>query len=143
MSNFLIVDPVKAEDGLDYVFAYMSAAYGNQFVRSFDGVSTDMVRMVWQKELGTYLQSKAVLDYALSNLPTDWPPSVFKFRDICKKSPDVFDLDTRGGVEKLAHQVGIQYWDQLEQFHIYRDRVVSKAKDMEAQNLLPGQLRIK
>ena len=143
MSNFLIVDPVKAEDGLDYIFAYMSAAYGNQFVRSFEGVNIDMVRMVWQKELGNYLQSKVVLDYALSNLPHDWPPSVFKFREICKRSPDVYDLDTRGGVEKLAHQVGITHWNQTEQFQVYRERVLSKAREMESQNLLHGQLRIK
>lgn len=129
MSNFLVTDPVEPTDGLNYIFAYMSAAYGNQFIRSFEGVKLEMVRMVWQKELGQYLQSKAVLDYALSKLPQDFPPSVFKFRELCKKSPDVCDLDTKSGIEMLANRLGMNEWDQLEQFHVYKEKVLTKAKE--------------
>ena len=129
MSNFLVTDPVEPSDGLNYIFAYMSAAYGNQFVRSFDGVTLEKGRMVGQKELGQYLQSTAVLDFALSNLPHDYPPSVFKFRELCKKSPDVCDLDTKTGVEMLAFRLGMGEWDQLEQFHVYREKVMAKAKE--------------
>lgn len=128
MSNFLVTDPVEPSDGLNYIFAYMSAAYGNQFIRAFEGVKLEMVRTVWQKELGQYLQSKAVLDHALSNLPKDFPPSVFRFRELCKQSPDVCDLDTRTGVEMLAQKLGMTTWNQIEQFPAYRERVLTKAK---------------
>ena len=129
MSNYLILNPVDQEDGLDYIFAYMGAVYGTRFLKNWEGANLDLVRQVWKKEIGQYLKSKDILDYALSNLPPDFPPSAIAFRDICKKSPSVINLETRTGVEKLAEMIQMGGWNQLESFFTYKEKVIKMAKE--------------
>ena len=77
------------EEGLDYIFAYMGAIYGASFSRHWDGSDPTTVRAVWQEVIGPYLTSKASMDYALKNLPPDFPPSAIAFRNLCIKGPDL------------------------------------------------------
>lgn len=129
MSNFLVLNPVEPDDGLDYLFAYMGAVYGSRFLKNWEGTNLDLVRQVWKKELGPYLKSKEILDFALSHLPADFPPSAIGFKELCKKSPDVIDLDTRTGIERLAYKMNYGEWNQMEIFTDYRSKVIKKAKE--------------
>ena len=79
MSNYSETDFCTPEQGLDYIFGYMSAVYGASFTRHWEQVEPELVRSVWQKELGRFLTYKPTLDYALSHLPA-MPPSAIAFR---------------------------------------------------------------
>jgi len=128
MSNLLIINPVSLEDGLDYVFAKMGAIYGASFNRAFEGLEPVFVRQVWSEEIGQYLKSKEILDHALRNMHPDYPPSALKFRDLCKGSKDIFDLETRSGIEKLAEKMGSQKWDEMVQWSRYKGLILEEAE---------------
>lgn len=87
MSNYLETDFCDAEEGLDYVFGYMSAVYGASFTRHWERVDPSLVRSVWKKELGKFLTYKPSLDYAMSHLPPNMPPSAIAFRNTCNGGP--------------------------------------------------------
>lgn len=70
-------------EGLDYIFAYMGAVYGAAFSRHWDGSDPTTVRAVWEEIVGVHLTNKPIMDYALSNLPSDFPPSAIAFRNLC------------------------------------------------------------
>lgn len=70
-------------EGLDYIFAYMGAVYGAAFSRHWDGSDPTTVRAVWEEIVGVYLTNKPIMDYALANLPADFPPSAIAFRNLC------------------------------------------------------------
>lgn len=128
MSSLLVLDPVKPEDGLDYIFAYMTGAYGNIFLRNWEGVDIKIIRQVWAKELGDYLKSKEILDYGLRRLPMDRPPSAMAFRELCRESPDIIDIQTAPGINRLASKVGEPPCRATESFPVYRTRVIEAAK---------------
>lgn len=75
-------DCTEAE-GLDYIFAYMGAVYGAAFSRHWDGSDPTTVRAVWSDIVGYFLTKKSIMDYALANLPADFPPSAIAFRNLC------------------------------------------------------------
>jgi hypothetical protein len=128
MSNYLVIDPVKPEDGLDYIFVYMSAAYGNSFIRQWEGVDSNMVRQVWTKTVGEFLKSKPILDHALNNLPPDFPPSAMAFAELCRKSPDTMDISTLAGINKLADKLQLPRWNDRGRWHEYRQQIIETAK---------------
>lgn len=128
MSNLLIFKPNESNDGLDYVFAYMTGIYGSAFARQWEDVDSDMVRKVWSKVLGDYLKSKEILDYALNNLPSERPPSALAFRDLCAKSPDVIDISTLGGVNKLAYKLEHPPWSGRGRWEDYKRQIIELAK---------------
>ena len=129
MSNLLVLDPTPPEDGLKYIFAYMSGVYGNAFLNMWSNVDPDMVKHVWMKELGSYLKSKAILDHALRNLPPDFPPSAVAFRNLCKTSPDIIDIRTMPGVQRLAEKLGQLPYRSDETFQKFQGRIVAVAKE--------------
>lgn len=128
MSSLLVLDPVRPEDGLDYVFAYMTGAYGNLFLRNWEGVDIKIMRQVWAKELGDYLKSKEILDFGLRRLPNDRPPSAMAFRDLCRDSPDIIDVETASGINRLAKRVDELPIRATETFPMYKNRVIQAAK---------------
>ena len=71
------------DEGLDYIFAYMGAVYGAAFSRHWDGSDPTTVRAVWDEIVGVHLTNKSIMDYALANLPADFPPSAIAFRNLC------------------------------------------------------------
>ena len=89
MSNYSETDFCAPEQGLDYIFGYMSAVYGASFTRHWEQVEPELVRSVWQKELGRFLTYKPLLDYALSHLPPNMPPSAIAFRNTCNAGPEI------------------------------------------------------
>jgi len=128
MSNLLIFNPTSEDDGLDYIFGKMMAIYGQSFVRNWQDIDPNLMRQVWTDELGEYLKSKEILDHALKSMDGDFPPSAIKFRLLCKSSKDIYDLDTRGGVEKLAERLGLNQWDEMEHWPIYKGLVIKEAQ---------------
>jgi len=89
MSNYLETDFCTPEEGLDYIFGYMSAVYGASFTRHWEQVDPELVRSVWQKELGRFLTYKPTLEHALAQLPPVMPPSAIAFRNTCNGGPDI------------------------------------------------------
>jgi len=89
MSNYLETDFFAPEEGLDYIFAYMQGVYGASFTRHWEQVDPELVRSVWQKELGRFLTYRPLLDYALAQLPPAMPPSAIAFRNTCNAGPAI------------------------------------------------------
>jgi hypothetical protein len=89
MSNYLETDFCEASEGLDYIFGYMSAVYGSSFTRHWEQVDPELVRSVWQKELGKFLTYKPSLEYALGHLPPNMPPSAIAFKKTCNAGPEI------------------------------------------------------
>jgi hypothetical protein len=83
MQNFYSNKSCTEAEGLDYIFAYMGAVYGAAFSRHWDGSDPTTVRAVWNEIVGVHLTNKPIMDYALSNLPADFPPSAIAFRNLC------------------------------------------------------------
>lgn len=88
------------DQGLDYVFAKMSAIYGAAFVRHWDGCDTALVRDTWKEMLGRFLTYRPSMDYALQHMDGDFPPSALAFRELCQKGPAV----PRPGQKAIAHE---------------------------------------
>lgn len=89
MSNYLETDFCDPDEGLDYIFGYMSAVYGSSFTRHWEQVDPELVRSVWQKELGKFLTYKPSLEYALGHLPANMPPSAIAFKKTCNAGPEI------------------------------------------------------
>lgn len=83
MQNFYSNKDCTQAEGLDYIFAYMGAVYGAAFSRHWDGSDPTTVRAVWDEIVGVHLTNKSIMDYALANLPADFPPSAIAFRNLC------------------------------------------------------------
>lgn len=89
MSSYSANDFCLPDEGLDYIFGYMGAVYGAAFTRHWERVDPDLVRSVWRKELGKFLSYKPSLEYAMSHLPPNQPPSAIAVRNICNAGPHI------------------------------------------------------
>ncbi len=70
---------------VDALFSRLSVRYGDTFFRQYDGIDPQAVKADWAEVLdGTSGHS---IEYALKNLPSDWPPTALKFRDLCRMAP--------------------------------------------------------
>ena len=84
MSNLL-----NPDDGLDYVFARMSAIFGSAFSRHWDGIEPTLIRQEWKRQLGNFLTYQPTLDYAIDRMNGDFVPSAIKFREFCNAGPAI------------------------------------------------------
>jgi hypothetical protein len=89
MSNYSEDDFCSPDDGLDYVFARLSAIYGAPFNRHFDGIDPNLVRQEWKFQLGKFLTYRPTMDYAISMLDGEFIPSAIKFRKLCNDAPAI------------------------------------------------------
>ena len=103
MSNFCNVD-----QGFDYIFGRMSAIYGNDFARKWDGIDANLIRSEWTQTLGKFLTYKPSMDYALENLSPDRPPSSLQFRKICQGGPGIPMPDA----VQIANNPTVKYTDE-------------------------------
>ena len=87
MSSSLETEFFDVDDGLDYVFARMSAIYGSAFARHWDGIEPTLIRQEWKRQLGNFLTFQPSLDYAFDRLSGDFIPSAIKFREFCNAGP--------------------------------------------------------
>lgn len=72
---------------VDRLFAKLTVTYGHRFLGMYSGIDLDAVKADWSDELSHFQQSPDALKYALAHLPSDAPPNVFQFRDICRRAP--------------------------------------------------------
>ena len=89
MSHYSENDFCSKDEGLDYIFAYMSAVYGSAFDRHFESADPTFVRKVWMDLIGSFLTYRPSMDYAFGHLHPDFPPSAIKFRDLCNCGPSI------------------------------------------------------
>jgi hypothetical protein len=89
MSNYSDDDFCSADDGMDYIFATMGAIYGASFKRNWEGSDLEFVRDVWMQQLGRFATYKPTIDYALSRMKGEFPPSAITFRDYCNAGPAI------------------------------------------------------
>lgn len=70
---------------VEALFSRLAVRYGDAFARQYAGIDPALVREDWARVLdGT---SGHAIEYALKNLPSDWPPNALKFRDLCRQAP--------------------------------------------------------
>lgn len=82
-------DFCDADSGFDYIFSTMNAIYGARFETNWQNVDPQIVRQVWKERLGRFLTYKPSLDYALSHLKGEFPPSAVTFREYCNSGPNI------------------------------------------------------
>lgn len=77
------------DEGFDYIFGRMSAIYGNDFARKWDGIDPHLIRQEWIGTLGYYLTHRETMDFALANLDPVRPPSSLQMKKLCYDAPRV------------------------------------------------------
>lgn len=77
------------DSGFDYIFSVMNAIYGARFETNWQNVDPLIVRQVWKEQLGRFLTYKPSLDYAISRLKGEFPPSAITFREYCNAGPQI------------------------------------------------------
>jgi hypothetical protein len=65
----------------------MAVTYGAAWSRMWEGIDIAAVKANWAEELDGFRSWPEALYYGLRYLPTDRPPTVLQFRDICRKAP--------------------------------------------------------
>lgn len=71
---------------IDRIFAQMTLAYGQSFIRQWEGLDLESVREYWAKELDGL--SGESIAYGLSMLNPDKPPNALQFRFACQRAPE-------------------------------------------------------
>ena len=84
-------DFCDADSGFEYIFSKMQAIYGARFSAHWQHVDPDVVRQVWKEQLGRFLTYRPSMDYAISRLKGEHPPSAITFRDYCNAGPAIPD----------------------------------------------------
>jgi hypothetical protein len=67
------------------LFSRLTVRYGEAFFRQYAGIDPAVVQADWAQVLDG--ASGHSIEYALRNLPSDWPPTALKFRDLCRQAP--------------------------------------------------------
>lgn len=70
------------------IFTRLSVRYGSKFAASYAPHSLEVVSDDWAEFLDGV--SANSIQYALVNLPLEWPPNVMQFRDLCMRMPDPY-----------------------------------------------------
>lgn len=72
---------------VDRIFQRLTVVYGRDFLSRYDGQDIAEVKADWGAELTCYQQAPEAIRYALEHIPSDKPPTVLQFRDICRRAP--------------------------------------------------------
>ena len=71
---------------IDRLFDRLSATYGAQWHRVWDGVPMNDVKSLWAQELAGFENNLDAIVWALENLP-ERAPNVIVFRNLCRNAP--------------------------------------------------------
>lgn len=74
-------------DWVDRLFTRLTVRYGASFMRQYEGVDIRLVHGDWALALSGF--SAHAIAYGLEHLPADFPPNALKFRDLCRKAPEI------------------------------------------------------
>ena len=75
---------------MDVVFTKLSLAYGRDFTGRWEGLNMADVKADWAHEMSGYERNPSAIKYALQNLPHSKPPTVFEFRAIARRAPEMY-----------------------------------------------------
>lgn len=67
------------------IHARLFARYGSTWRSKYAGLDPETVEKDWLHEL-SYCSSHAI-NYALDNIPADFPPTAGQFRELCRRAP--------------------------------------------------------
>ena len=84
-------DFCDADSGFDYVFTKMNAIYGAAFENNWRNVDPAIVRQTWLEVCGRGLTYRPKMDYALTYLNPDRPPSALAFAKLLNDGPRIPD----------------------------------------------------
>lgn len=71
---------------VDRLFARLIATYGIGFMRQYEGIKADDVKLLWRQELSRFEDWPDAIKYAIDNLP-ERPPNLIEFRNLCRRAP--------------------------------------------------------
>ena len=74
-------------DWIDKIFTRLAVRYLDDWTRKMDGLDLDIIKTDWAHELAPFDGNPDAIKWALDNLPSDRPPTVGQFRDLCKNRP--------------------------------------------------------
>lgn len=72
---------------VDKIFSKLTLTYGRDFLGRWEGVSLADVKTDWAHELSGFENWPEAIAFALTNLPTDKPPTVQAFKAMAHKAP--------------------------------------------------------
>ena len=72
---------------VDAIFDRLSVRYGRSFLDRWSGLDMAAVKQDWAVQLAGLQDRPEAIKHALENLPTDFPPTVGQFRDVCSRAP--------------------------------------------------------
>jgi hypothetical protein len=114
------------EQGFDYIFGRMSAIYGNDFARKWDGIDPNLIRQEWIGTMGRFLTYRPIMDYALRHIDPQRPPSSLQFRKICQDGPNFPQPEQPKRIETSVPEVNEEVKRQaLEKFAKLRKEFAS------------------
>ena len=71
----------------DRIFEKLTLTYGHAFLARWRDLDIDAVKSDWSTELAWFEKHPKAIAHALQNLPSDKPPTVLQFRDLCRSAP--------------------------------------------------------
>ena len=78
------------EQLIDVIFTKLNLTYGRDFSSRWEGIDIQDVKNDWSHELAGCEKNPQSVKYALQNLPHSKPPTVFEFRAIARRAPDMY-----------------------------------------------------
>lgn len=69
------------------IFDKLTLVYGHHFIGRWSGMDLDTVKADWGKELDGMERHPEAIRHALQHLPSEKPPTVLQFRDLCRQAP--------------------------------------------------------
>lgn len=89
---------------VDRIFEKLTVAYGNEFLRRWDGLDMAIVKADWAHELAGYAAMPYAIRYAMDNLP-DKAPTARSFRALCNTVPVAVNMGLAAPSEKPSPAV--------------------------------------
>ena len=78
------------EQLVDVIFTKLNLTYGRDFSSRWEGIDMQDVKSDWAHELAGCEKNPQSIKYALQNLPHSKPPTVFEFRAIARRAPEMY-----------------------------------------------------
>lgn len=79
--------PPIPKDWVQDLFLKIGTRYGNTWANMWDGMDIDLVQDEWAEVLAPYRNIPGAIEHAINHLPTDWPPTMLQFVDLCRRAP--------------------------------------------------------
>ena len=73
---------------VDRIFDKLTLVYGHHFIGRWAGMKLDAVKADWGHTLDGLERHPEAIRHALQNLPSEKPPTVLQFRDLCRLAPE-------------------------------------------------------